>query len=394
MRPYARTFLRYLAVLLTFPLLALATACGASQNTGGQAAGAASTTNVAKAAAFVKQYMNTDERALPTSAPRPQRGKKVWIISCSQAAEACQHSTNGMVEAGRLVGWDTTIFDGKGDPANYSRGVRTAVASKADAIVLVAVDCSAVKAPLQEARQAGVKIFSIYSVDCNQPFGGGGARLFDGQVDWGPKFGSMAGSIENSFARLMAEYTIWKTNGKANIIAITEDDLSIVHQTYVGYLRWIKTDCPSCKVTELPIAFSDLLQGKLQAKVSSVLTQNPQANVVMAPYDALVVGGVAAAVQGSGRDKQILLTGGEGFAANVQMIRNGTGQDFAAGAPSRWAGFAAVDQLNRLFHGQPTVDEGIGQAVIDKDHNLPTKTPFYDGKADYEANFRKIWGVK
>jgi ribose transport system substrate-binding protein len=390
----ATAWARRAGLALIVPAVAVAAGCGSSSGLNEATAGAGSSTgSVATAKAFVDEFLNSADRPLPTSSPKPQPGKKVWVLSCSQAAEGCQVPAAGAAEAGKMIGWKMTVFDGKGDPATYAKGVRSAIAAKADGIILVSIDCAAIKAPLDEAHKAGIKIFGFYGIDCNDPFAGGGKKQFDGQVDYGKKYGSFTEAVEDRYARLIADYTIWKTNGKANIIAVTEDDIAVVHYIWRGYLKWIARDCPDCRVTKLPIALSDLIQGKLQGKVQAALTKNPTANVVFAPYDAAITGGVAAAVQGSGRDKQILLTGGEGLTPNIEMIRKGQGQDFAAGGPPRWAGFATVDGLNRIFHGQPTVDEGIGQAVIDKDHNLPTKTSYYDGKSEYVANFKKIWGL-
>jgi ribose transport system substrate-binding protein len=392
----ATAWARRASLALIVPAVAVAAGCGSSSgpNEATAGAGSSSTGSVGAAKAFVDQFLNSADRPLPTSSPKPQPGKKVWVLSCSQAAEGCQVPAAGAAEAGKMIGWKTTVFDGKGDPATYAKGVRSAIAAKADGIVLVSIDCAAIKAPLDEARKAGIKVFGFNGIDCNDPFAGGGKKAFDGQVDYGKKYGSFTDAVQNRYARLIADYTIWKTNGKANIIAITEDDIVVVHYIGKGYLKWIARDCPDCKVTKLSIALSDLLQGKVQGKVQAALTKNPAANVVFAPYDSAVTLGAAAAVKASGRDKQILLTGGEGLSPNIEMIRKGQGQDFAAGAPPRWAGFAAIDGLNRIFHGKPTVDEGIGQAVIDEDHNLPTKTTYYDGRSDYEPNFRKMWGLE
>ena len=38
-------------------------------------------------------------------------------------------------EATKQLGWDVTIFDGKSNPAEYSKGVYEAVAAGADAII-------------------------------------------------------------------------------------------------------------------------------------------------------------------------------------------------------------------------------------------------------------------
>jgi ribose transport system substrate-binding protein len=390
----ATAWARRASLALIVPAVAVAAGCGSSSgpNEATAGAGSSSTGSVGAAKAFVDQFLNSADRPLPTSSPKPQPGKKVWVLSCSQAAEGCQVPAAGAAEAGKMIGWKTTVFDGKGDPATYAKGVRSAIAAKADGIVLVSIDCAAIKAPLDEARKAGIKVFGFNGIDCNDPFAGGGKKAFDGQVDYGKKYGSFTDAVQNRYARLIADYTIWKTNGKANIIAITEDDIVVVHYIGKGYLKWIARDCPDCKVTKLSIALSDLLQGKVQGKVQAALTKNPAANVVFAPYDSAVTLGAAAAVKARGRDQQILLTGGEGLTPNIAMIGKGQGQDFAAGSPARGAGFATIDGLNRIFHGEPTVDEGIGQAVIDKDHNLPTKTTYYDGTSDYEANFKKIWG--
>jgi ribose transport system substrate-binding protein len=93
-----------------------------------------------------------------------------------------------------------------------------------------------------------------------------------------------------------------------------------------------------------------------------------------------------------------MLTGLEGLPANISLIKQGL-QTAVAGVSLEWLGWAAIDGLNRLFAGQPQVDEGIGWQTVDKQHNLPT-TPAYDGnvasngqpKQDYQAIYRKSWG--
>ena len=153
-----------LAIVVGF----VAVACGSSSSkpsatTVATAGGGATTTAaggdpVAYAnAQMVKWYAGT-ERALPTSSPAPQKGKNIWVISCGQAAEGCADPTNAIVDAGKLIGWNMTVFDGKLDPTLPSTGVRNAIAAKADGIILNVVDCQEVQQPLEEAHAAGIKI--------------------------------------------------------------------------------------------------------------------------------------------------------------------------------------------------------------------------------------------
>src|SRR5919108_492939 len=83
-----------------------------------------------------------------------------------------------------------------------------------------------------------------------------------------------------------------------------------------------------------------------------------------------------AAAKASGR--KVILTGGEGLAPNIALIKKGV-QDFAAGVPTGWVGWASIDGVSRMLDGQPQVDEGLGNGAVDRTHNLPTKTPYYDG---------------
>ncbi|MEH3067007.1 MAG: hypothetical protein PGN15_02785 [Aeromicrobium erythreum] len=117
-------------------------------------------------------------------------------------------------------------------------------------------------------------------------------------------------------------------------------------------------------------------------------------------YDSAISLGIGAAVMASGRNDDLVVTGGEGFGPNVGLVRDDKGQDFYAGSPSTWTGWAAVDGLNRLFNGADQVDAGIGFQGADRDHNLPAKNESYDGnvvdgkpRQDYRANYLKIWGV-
>lgn len=375
-----------------------ATPAGSASGTGTSAAAGGDVVSQAKAA-VEKNYQGTD-RALPSSAPKPQPGKNVWVISCLQAGEGCSVPAGGAQAAGTALGWKMTVFDGKGSPDVYAKGVRSAIADKADGIILDVVDCVAAKSALQEAKAAGVKIFAHYSLDCDDPLLGGGSPVFDAQITY--EAGTTYAQVtEDLYSRSVGDYVIAKTDGKAKVIEFTEEDILVGQHLYKGFEKRLK-DCPGCSIVKkVPFGLADLANGQLQAKAAAALTQQPGANVVYVPYDAALTLGISQAVTAAGRDAQLLVTGGEGLTPNIGFIKSGKGQDFAAGAPSRWVGWAAVDGMNRLLQGQPQVDEGIGFQNIDKDHNLPTKTPYYDGnigsdgspRQDYEANFKKIWGL-
>jgi ribose transport system substrate-binding protein len=362
--------------------------------------GSSSSGVVAQAEAAVAKNRQGTDRPLPTSAPKPQAGKNVWVISCTQAAEGCSRPAAGAQAAGELLGWKVTVFDGKGSPDVYANGIRAAIADKADGIILGAVDCVAVKSALQEAHRAGVKIFGLYSMDCDDPLAGGGKPLFDAQLQYQGGM-TIRQFSEGPFVRSEADYVIAKTKGKAKIIEFTENDSLIAKHLGTGFEARIK-DCSGCTiVSRVPITLSDLVTGKLQGKAAAALTRNPDANVVYGIYDTSLILGISQAVVASGRNDQLLVPGGEGLSPNIGFVRENKGQDSIVGSPANWLGWAAIDGMNRLLQGQPQVDEGIGFQTLDQNGPLPKNTTYYDGnidangnpKRDYEALYKKIWGL-
>jgi ribose transport system substrate-binding protein len=356
-------------------------------------AAASSTTGLSAAQAALAQAYAGSDRPLPSSSPKPQEGQTVWILSCSESAPGCAVPAAAAVAAGNALGWHMKVLDGKFDPATWNTLIRSAAASKPDALILDAVDCAATQASLAAAKQAGVKIFGFYSFDCNDKYTGG-KPMFNASLNVGGS--DYARFTEDTFAKAQAAYAVAKTHGKANIIQFYETDVAVAHHIGDGYDRWIKTWCPSCTINKVPFTGADLISGKLQEKASAALTRYPTANVVAAPYDATIllgIGPAVAAAKASGR--KIFLTGGEGLAPNITLIKKGV-QDFAAGVPTGWVGWASIDGVNRMLDGQPQVDEGLGNGAVDATHNLPTKTPYYDGNAKsqgYRAAYAKLWGV-
>ena len=146
---------------------------------------------------------------------------------------------------------------------------------------------------------------------------------------------------------------------------------------------------------QVPVTGADIAGGRLQALTSAALVKYPNANVVMVPFDGLILLGVGAAVtQAEAQGRDILLTGLEGLEPNLKMIAEGGPQDLAAGSPGGWHGWATIDGINRLFAGEEQVDPGIGYQLIDKEH--PPATVPYEGNErslGWKDNYREIWGL-
>lgn len=384
-------------VLATVTLLAACSTPGNSNEgkQGGTSSGGSSPTQATSVelaqAALAANYKGTDG-PVPADGPPAATGKSIWVITCGQAAAGCATPGNAVVEAAKAIGWHHTLCDGKLNPSTYAQCVATAAAAHPDAIVLVAVDCQFVSAPLKKAKAEGIKIFGVNSFDCSSQ---GAKDMFDGQVVF-HGFDSFQAYVEQGLGKSIANYLIATSEGKANVLLVRENDNLSAKANTDGIEAQLGS-CSGCTTQTLQITVNDLISGTLADKVTAALNKYPNVTAVAAPYDAAITFGIAQGVAKTGRE--VTLTGLEGLPANIGLIKKGT-QTMAGGTPAGWVGWAAIDGLNRLLAGKPLVDEGIGIQTVDAKHNLPATTPFYDGnvdesgkpKQDYKAIYLASWG--
>lgn len=379
------------AILMLVAVLAAAcglAACGGSSGSSagttatGEGGGSSSTVSSGGDSAAQKRLDELYEGTYglpPKTAPKPEAGKTVWLISCGQSVTACANGIQGAQEAAEALGWSTKLFDTKGDPSAMLDGVRSAVAAGAGGIFVYAIDCSLVKSGLQEAKAAGIPVVGAESADCSDVEEGApslfsyvthyvGNRTF-------PEFMREWGGAQ-------ADWDIAELDEAAKTIVFKETDGFSVLTAVEGFEEEF-AGCGGCEIVETVEFTLNELGPALQQKAQQALLQHPEANSIEVPYDAVMTAGVAPALRASGRLNEMRIMGGEGNVANMDMIRDGTGQDAAVGLPLEWEGWAAIDGLNRIIDGQPTVDSGIGLQVVDEEHNLPQSGPFVplrDGK--------------
>jgi ribose transport system substrate-binding protein len=332
-----------------------------------------------------------NDRAPPTDVLKPKKGLNVWIISPGMIGESSSIPVKAAKVAGETVGWKMTIFDGKLDPSSFSAGIRQAIAAKADGIIIDAIDCAAIKQALSEAKTAKVKTVGFFNYDCDDPNFGGGAKLFDGTVNFGSQLGDYA-TLTRNFGAVKADWIIAKTGGKAKLIQFKEDEFLVLKYIREGFEAEF-AKCKTCEIVDT-VDFTLADYGpKLQQKAQAALLKHPEANALHVPYDTPVHFGVAGALVESGRNDQIQVIGGEGFPSNIQLIHENKGQDAANAFPSEWTGWAAVDALNSVLQGQAPRDGGMGLKLIDREHNLPPVGKGYEPAVDFRAAYKLAWGL-
>ncbi|SOD71823.1 monosaccharide ABC transporter substrate-binding protein (CUT2 family) [Jatrophihabitans sp. GAS493] len=369
-------------------LMAGCTSQGKSDATGAagtSSGGGSATQSAGDAAALVAKYYKGTVTAPPADGPAAVTGKKVWIISCGQAAPSCSEPVAAMKTAAQAIGWNVTVFDGQLNPAKYSQGISQAIAAGADGILVNSIDCAAAPGPFEQAKKAGIVIAGLYAFDCDKD------PVFSTWPKWSG-YDDLA-QVYQAWGAARAAWIIDQTKGKANVIDTTVPSYRGLVEAEKGFKAEMAT-CSGCKVaTTVSLPVGDIVAGTAGAKVTNALQQHPDANSFLSYNDAGFTQFENASFHAAGATK-LLTMGGECLPGNVDEIRSGGPEDACAVLPQDWHGWAVVDEVNRQFAkpGSAPVDEGLGMQIIDKDHNLPASGGWVP-PVDFKAAYMKVWGV-
>ena len=321
----------------------------------------------------------------PTGGSAPPKGKTIVLIPFAQSIPGFAAAVKDAKAAAQKLGWQVRVVDGKFSPNAWLAGVRDAVNAKADGVITMGPDCTAIKAALQEAKDANIPVVNIEGHDCDT-FDPGAEPLFAATV------GYQEGTLQEwlkTVGKLQADWVIAHTKGQAKVLDVFETDaqtLKIVHDAFTEELG----KCSGCSIAETVEVTGADFGPKLQEKVQQALLKNPDVNVVFpSGTESLLPAGVAAAVRGS-QNKPVSV-GWEcqdDSKANFQSGILGACLTYTPG----WEAYAAVDALGSLIAGKtPRTETGIGVRLVDAEHNQDYVP--YEAPVDYKSVYEKAWGL-
>jgi ribose transport system substrate-binding protein len=322
--------------------------------------------------------------------PRPAvKGKRIAVISAGQSSISAQLPTDAAVDAARAIGWTATVYDAKLIPAQYGNLVRQAVAAGVDGILLVTIDCQAVKQPIAEARAKGIAVIGVGGFDCNDPHGGGDKKgLFSATPNLGARAKNL-GAFVAAYGRDEANYVIAKSRNSARILDISDPEFTTLYYTRQGFANTIAKSHGSKIVSSLDVTTADFFSNTLMSKIQAELLRHQDINWIRSPFTAATLLGVVPAL-GANAGK-INVMGGEGFAPELDLVRAGkiTAVDVF---PSTWLAWGGIDTMNSVFRHAKPAEVGVGTVMVDRQHNLPPSGG-YEPPIDFRAQYRAAWGV-
>lgn len=320
----------------------------------------------------------------PKPGPKAVPGKRVAIVTVTQAEEGAKRNIAGLEGAAKALGWKTTIYDGQGVPSTANNRIQQAVTTKPDAIALVGLDANIVQGGLAAAKRAGIP---VACATC-----------------WDPAADDTRGQYVSAepplsqFQRMgygLAAYAYKRAKGKPRFLVLNDPSLTNLSAREKGFDEFLK-ECKAgggqCEVAAKEQFLLANLNTQVPAQAASLARANPDFNAVWVSFDfaALqVINGLRQAGSAEKTDAFAVAANGDG--ANLKMIESDGFQKATVGISFEWGGYATMDNLNRVFAGEKPVEQEVPIRLFDKANVAEAKDGNWKGDTDFAAAYEQAW---
>ena len=315
----------------------------------------------------------------PTSTPAPEAGKKLAIIICVKGS-ACEDAANAAAAAAQSIGWEVTLLDGQATPEGYEAAMRQALADNVDGIITTAMPEPIISEQLAEAEQRGIPTIALAEIPTDSP---------------GGKYTTHVPFRETLGAMLESWYAIYDSQGAAKAAFLWDTGYPHLEEALDAAVAQMEK-CTGCEIvateTKTTAAFANPVE---IGQAASSLAQRfaGESSYLLTAYD-LGVPAMAESVAAVGGGVKILTK--NATPQSLDQIAKGTVL-MDSGTSTEWAGYAAIDQMIRLFAGEDPVpwwEQGLPVRIFDAS-NVPADGKFdWRAEFDYVAEYEKLWGLR
>ena len=308
-------------------------------------------------------------------------GKTLFIIPASSQVPFVATIANHIKRIATPVGVKVTTWQNQGQPSQWVQGMNAAIAQKASAIVLLAGnDPAGLQPQIKAAKAKGIPTIVAHLYDENQPSA--------------PNVGGVVNIPYKIAGRLIADQAIIDTQGKANALVVTINQVKSTVPMVAGIRSEFAKYCQGCKLTFTDVTIADIAT-KIQPNVQAALTADPGINYVIALYDSAEVPFVAAAIRAAGRVGRVKVSTFNGTPEILKMVKQGDIVTMDVAENLEWIGYAIVDQSMRIMGGlKPVRSERVPLRIFDRSNIGQAGSTFTSGwGTSYVKGYRKLWGL-
>src|SRR4051794_34384855 len=309
-------------------------------------------------------------------------GKTVWYVPVFLQAPVFSADAKALVEPLKLAGAKLQVCDAKANPTQAASCIKQATAANAAAIITEAIDWSFAPQAQAAAVKKGIPIIASNN-----------DNVSDFPDD--PLVQTVSANVPKTW-RLMTDYIIAKSNGKANLVWAA-DNSNGGKIAAAAMEDELKTRCPGCSATK--VEYSDLAIQRLATGISTAMVKNPKVEYVAGAYDAPAgIFALQGAKQVQGRKFTYVTATGQ--PPGLQRVAAGQ-QAATPGGDTAVSMWNTADALFRVVTKAPPVEEYNNALRIFTKDNLPADVKDAKGYAEgtwySDGSFRpvysKAWGL-
>lgn len=357
--------------------------------TGASTANAADDANVAAAKAAVAaaspaiKAFTAPGPAIPNV--KSLAGKTVYFVPAQYAVPIFKAIGDALTQSLGAAGIKLQICDAKANPSTTADCFQQAINAKAGAVIVGSLPQEFAATAFKAVTDAGIPIVNTLTIPA------------------GPGDPKQVGYITPNFIGFQAtnsDYIIANSNGTANVLYVQATDTPATKiWAEAGALAEYKKRCPKCKVTVVQTSTGQL--SKLPSLISSALIKNPNITWVQAEFDSLVQP-IVTGLQSSPRGSQIKVISMDGTLPVLQLVKAKRNVVADYGYNLNAFGWYTADQALRMMAGQPSLQmvqfpytRLFQQANTSRLNLTPAAqgTGEWYGSTDYQAGFKKLWGL-
>jgi ribose transport system substrate-binding protein len=319
----------------------------------------------------------------PFDARKCAAGKKMLSLPNTSANPFLKGIIEREITAGQEIGFTVQEWQNEGQPSQWIQAMDYAIRNGFHIVDLISgIDPKTLEPQIRAAAKAGVKTMASHFYDPSQP----ASSLVAASLPVG----------FNAVGRLLADWTIVRTGGKATVLLVESDEVPPTAPLVRGFEDELRDYCPDCRVQQkINIGVTEW-STKIRPSVQSALLANPSINFVVPIYDSMAQF-VVPAIQITGRQGKVRIATFNGTPFVLDYVRDGK-VDMDIGESLDWIARATIDGYLRADCGLPVPKElGVPFYVIDASNVRDAGVPavFDQGYGDaYLRGYRAAWMLK
>jgi ribose transport system substrate-binding protein len=374
-----------IASCIAAALAASMAACG-SDDSSNEASGAVSSSQAAGGSSVVDQaktkvepYVAVDKIGPTKRVGKPiPKDKTIVYVNCGQPA--CTNMGKAFKDAAAVLGWKVEEIQALPTPEEVQAAFDEALRRKPDGIWSAGFGRALYSRQLDQAQQLKIPIMSVTG---NEETGEGGIAF----EPLGPKEAAKATAV-------LADKAIADMGGEGEAGTVLLGGYPIVKTYTESYENEIKSGCPKCSVKRLDIQPASLGKDAAQS-IANFIRANPKMKSLFFSYD-LMGSGLSAAAKGAGVTVPKTYSWAPD-APGIQALNSGE-RTASNIMPYNELSWQIADAFARLFAGgNVSASQPLQNVLVvskDFDNVPPTGEPFPSSVADYQSQFKALWGVK